>query len=46
VRRVQDGISLRVWKGADIVNGRMLMRIDLLWGFAAIRPEWACRITN
>lgn len=46
VRRVQDGISLRVWQGADIVNDRMLMRIDLLWGFAAIRPEWACRITN
>lgn len=46
VRRVQDGISMRVWQGADIVNNRMLMRIDLLWGFAAIRPEWACRITN
>lgn len=46
VRRQQDGISLRVWKGQDIVNNRMLMRIDLLWGFAAIRPAWACRITN
>ena len=46
VRRNQDGIALRVWKGSDIVNNRMLMRIDLLWGFAAIRPEWACRITN
>jgi hypothetical protein len=46
VRRQQDGISLRVWKGADIINDRLLMRIDLLWGFAAIRPEWACRITN
>lgn len=45
-RREQDGISLRVWKGSDIVNNRMLMRIDLLWGFAAIRPEWAVRITN
>lgn len=45
-RRTQDGISLRVWKGADIVNDRLLMRIDLLWGFASIRPEWACRITN
>lgn len=46
VRRQQDGISLRVWKGSDIVNNRMLMRIDLLWGFASIRPAWACRITN
>jgi hypothetical protein len=46
VRRTQDGISLRVWKGSDIVNDRLLMRIDLLWGFAAIRPEWACRVSN
>jgi hypothetical protein len=46
VRRTQDGISLRVWKGADIVNDRLLLRIDLLWGFAAIRPEWSVRVTN
>lgn len=45
-RRVQDGVSMRVWQGADIINDRMLMRIDLLWGFAAIRPAWAVRITN
>jgi hypothetical protein len=46
VRRSQDGISLRVWQGSDIRNNDLLMRIDLLWGFKTLRPEWACRITN
>lgn len=46
VRRVQDSLSMRVWKGADIINDRLLMRIDILWGFKTIRAPWACRITN
>lgn len=43
-RRTQDGISIRVWQASDIVNDRMLMRLDVLYGFAALRPEWACRM--
>lgn len=46
VRRSQDGISLRVWQASDIRNDELLMRIDILYGFAALRPEWACRITS
>ena len=46
VRRVQDGLSLRVWQASDIRNDELLMRIDILYGFAALRPEWACRITS
>ena len=42
----QDGISLRVWQDGDIRNDELLMRIDILYGFAALRPEWACRITS
>ena len=45
VRRTQDGLSLRVWQSPDIRNDELLMRIDILYGFAALRPEWACRIT-
>ena len=45
-RREQEGLSLRVWQAPDIINDRMLMRLDILYGFAALRPEWACRITN
>lgn len=39
-----DGISLRVWEASDIRNDEKLTRIDILWGFAAIRPQWACRL--
>lgn len=46
VRRVQDGLSMRVWQGSDIRNDELLMRIDILYGHKAIRPEWACRISN
>lgn len=45
VRRTQDGISLRVWRGSDIRNDEELLRIDILYGWKAIRPEWATRIT-
>jgi len=44
VRRVQDGLSLRVWQASDIRNDELLMRIDMLYGFAALRPEWASRM--
>lgn len=43
-RRVKDGLSMRVWMASDIRNDELLMRIDILYGFAALRPEWACRI--
>jgi hypothetical protein len=43
-RRTYDGISLRVWQDSDIRNDELLTRIDILYGFAAIRPEWGCRI--
>jgi hypothetical protein len=46
VRMVQDGLSLRVWQASDIRNDELLMRVDILYGMAALRPAWACRITN
>lgn len=46
VRRVQDGLSLRVWQGSDIRNDEMLLRLDILYGWKTLRPEWACRISN
>ncbi|MFI5224313.1 MAG: P22 phage major capsid protein family protein, partial [Nitrospirales bacterium] len=44
VRRVQDGLSLRVWQGSDIRNDELLMRIDILYGYKVLKPDWACRI--
>ena len=46
VRKTYDGISLRVWQDSDIRNDEMLTRIDILYGYQAIRPQWACRITS
>jgi len=46
VRRTQDGLSMRVWQASDIRNDELLMRIDILYGMAALRPEWACRMSG
>ena len=46
VRRTYDGISLRLWQASDIRNDEMLTRLDILYGWAAIRPEWACRLVG
>ena len=46
VRQTYDGLSLRVWQDSDIRNDELLTRIDILYGYAAIRPQWACRITS
>jgi hypothetical protein len=46
VRKTYDGLSLRVWQDSDIRNDELLTRIDILYGYAAIRPEWACRVVG
>lgn len=45
-RREFEGISMRVARGSDIMNDLTIMRFDLVWGFGALRPEWACRVAN
>jgi len=44
VRKNKDGLSVRVWMGSDIRNDELLLRLDILYGMAALRPEWACRL--
>jgi hypothetical protein len=46
VRRTYDGLSLRVWQASDIRNDELLTRIDILYGFAAIRAEWAAVVVG
>ena len=43
-RKVVDGISMRIWQGADIVNDQFLTRSDVLFGYATTYPELACRV--
>lgn len=38
-------LNLRVWKQPDILNDRLILRIDALYGYKTIRPAWACRIS-
>lgn len=45
-RMTQDGLSMRVWMGSDIRNDELLLRLDILYGMAALRPEWACRMSG
>lgn len=44
VRVQKENLSLRAWMGSDIRNNELLMRIDILYGMAALRPSWACRL--
>jgi hypothetical protein len=46
VTQTYDGLSIRVWQDGDIRNDELLTRIDILYGYAVLRPQWACRITN
>jgi coat protein Gp5 len=39
-RESYDGISLRIVGQYDIINDRFIWRLDILYGYAAIRPEW------
>ncbi len=39
-----DGLSIRLWSASDIMNDRLITRIDTLYGYECIRPELACRV--
>ena len=43
-RETYDGVSMRIVRGYDINNDNIICRIDVLGGFANLRPEMACRI--
>ena len=43
-REVFDGLSMRVVRQYDISNDKFPCRVDILYGYKAIRPELACRI--
>ena len=45
-RRQFEGVSMRVTEGSSIINDMNLTRFDIMYGFGALRPEWACRVAN
>lgn len=40
-----DGMTVRVWMDSILLTDKMVMRLDFLGAFCAVRPEWSCRIT-
>ena len=45
-RESYDGVSMRIVRAYDINNDQFPCRIDVLSGWASLRPELACRITG
>ena len=45
-REVYDGISLRLVRNYDITNDKFPCRIDVLFGYKTLRPEWATRVLS
>ena len=43
-RQVIDGVSMRIVRQYDINNDKFPCRLDVLYGYKAIRPTWACRV--
>jgi hypothetical protein len=43
-REVHNGISMRIIRDYDINNDRMPCRMDVLYGYAALRPPMAVRL--
>jgi len=41
----EGGFTIRVIRDYDVLTDKLIMRLDFLGGIAAVRPEWACRVT-
>lgn len=39
------GFTIRVIRDYEVLTDRLIMRLDFLGGIAAVRPEWAVRVT-
>jgi hypothetical protein len=45
-RESYDGISMRIVRAYDVSSDNFICRIDVLGGWATLRPELACRIVG
>ena len=41
-----DGVSMRLLTAYDVMSDNLVTRIDILYGYAAIRPEWASIVAD
>lgn len=42
----ESGLSISFVRGFDIVNHRFISRLDILFGWQCVRPEFACRVVG
>jgi hypothetical protein len=45
-RQVYDGISMRIVRQYDINSDSFPCRVDVLYGYAPIRPQLAARVAH
>jgi hypothetical protein len=45
-RETFDGVSMRTIQSYDVTNDRLITRLDILYGYAPVRPEWACVVAD
>ena len=45
-RERMDGVSLRMVTGFDIKSDQFITRLDVLYGYLWVRPEWACVVAD
>lgn len=45
-RESYDGVSIRLITFYDGINDQQITRLDVLYGYRWVRPEWACRIPD
>jgi hypothetical protein len=45
-RKNLDGVSIRMVRNYDINNDKFPCRLDILYGYKAVRPQLACRLAN
>lgn len=45
-RATYDGTSLRMVTAYDINTDRLITRLDILYGYTWVRPEWACAVAD
>ena len=45
-RERMDGVSLRMVTGFDIKSDQFITRLDVLYGYLWVRPEWAVAVAD
>jgi hypothetical protein len=45
-RESYNGVSIRLITFYDGINDQQITRLDVLYGYKWVRPEWACRIPD